>query len=199
MTNFFKKLKEEFIRITNSNKLFLVFLLISFVLGISIAIINLISFKNVICLKDLTDFCLSQYFANDISLFAFFLKRFFVCVLIFLFVILICFNKYTSFLLCLLTLYLAYMLVFNMGVVIVCFGFFGVIFAFINILMFSLLYLFIFLSLGLFCKCVNCRNYFFNLCSCFQFPLFLMICLFILCLLEMLLLPFLSSTFIIIF
>lgn len=198
MTNFFKKLKEEFIKIINCNKLFLVFLLIAFCLGLIIAIINLVSLKSVIIFNNLADVCLLRYLGKEISLFSFFLQRFFAYLLLFCFVILLCFNKFTSFLICFLTLYLTYLFVFDMGVVIICFGFFGIIFAIVNILIFNLCYLCLIFSLSLFCKSCYGRNYFNNLCCQYQFILILLLVLTVLCLLEMILLPLLSSTFIIV-
>lgn len=199
MNNFFKKLKEEFVRIYNSNKLFLVFLLISFLVGIIIAIINLISFKSIICLNNLIDVCLLGYFKKNISLFGFFVQKYFLCLFILILVFLVCSNKYSIYLLCALTLYFAYLIVFNMGVIILCFGFFGVIFAIFNILLTKLCFLLLCLFFGLYLKS-NCGcNYFANAIKNYKFLLIICLILFVLVLLEMILLPLLSSTFIIIF
>lgn len=198
MTNFFKKIKEELIRTINANKLFLIFLLVSFVFGLIIAIINLINLKNIIILKDLKDICLLGFLKNDCSLFGFFLKRFFLSILAIIFVVLICSNKYLSYLLFLLTLYFSYLIVFNMGVVIICFGFFGVIFAIINIFLISVCYLLIIIFSGLYFRCYCGKNYFVNIFSNYQLFLCILAFLLILCLLEMILLPFFSSTFVII-
>lgn len=198
MTNFFKKIKEELIKTINANKIFLIFLLVSFVLGLIIAIINLVNLKNIIILKDLKDFCLLDFLKNDCSLFGFFLKRFFLSFLAIIFVILICFNKYTSYLLFLITLYFSYLIVFNMGVVIICFGFFGVIFAILNIFIISICYLFIIIFSGLYFKCYCGKNYFVNIFSNYQLLLIFITLLLVLCLIEMILLPFFSSTFVII-
>jgi len=198
MTNFFKKMKEELIRTINANKLFSIFLLISFVFGLIIAIINLVNLKNIIIIKDLKDFCLLGFLKNDCSLFGFFLKRFFLSLLAIIFVILVCFNKYTSYSLFLLTLYFSYLIVFNMGVVIICFGFFGVIFAILNIFLISLCYLLIIIFSGLYLRHYCGKNYFVNIFSNYQMILCILAILLILCLIEMIVLPFFSSTFVII-
>lgn len=199
MTNFFKKLKEECARIFNSNKLFLVFLLISFLIGIVIAIINLISFKNIICLNNLIDLCLLGYFKKNINLFGFFLQRFFLCFFVLGLVIVVCCNKYSSYLLCALTLYMAYIIVFNMGVTILCFGFFGVIFSIFVIFLIKFSFLILCLFLGLYLQSSCKTKYFSYVFSNYKFLLCFCFALFAVVLLETILLPLLSSTFIIIF
>lgn len=198
MTKFFQKLKNELIDCFCFNRFFLLFLLICFVFGIIIAIINLINLKEIIVLNNLSDCFLLDYLKNDIGLFAFFLKRFFLNLFIYLIIIVVCFNKYTSYILCFLMLYFGYIIVFNMGVFILCFGFFGLIFALINIFLIGICYIFLMIFLSFFCKKSCGRNYFASVFSNYEGLCVLLLALLVLCLIEMILLPLLSSTFVVI-
>lgn len=199
MTNFFRKLKNELIECFCKNKFFLILFVCFFVFGVIVAIVNLINLKNIIILKNLTDNCLLDFLKGDLSLFGFFLRRFFGNILIFLIIFLLCFNKYSSFLVCFWALFCGYFIVFDMGVLIVCFGFFGLIFAFFNTFLLEICYVFLMLLLCFYCK--NCcgKYYFSEVFSNYQFLCLMIIFLLLLCFVDMILLSVLSSTFVIVF
>lgn len=199
MTNFFKKLKEECGNLLCGGKLFLVFLLIVFLLGLIIGIINVVNLRNYISCQNLLNKTMLCYLKHDISIFSFFFRRLLFVIIVYFCLILICFNKYTSFIFFLYVLYFSYALVFNMSVMIICFGFFGVIFSIVNILLLSLIQIFCYTWLVLCLQKFSGKCYFQNLSCGYQMPLTILIFLLISVLLESLLLPIFSFTFIVVF
>ena len=171
-----------------------------FFLGIIIAIITLINLKSVLSLNNLNDSLLLLFLKKEIGLFTFFIRRFFIIFLIVVVIFLLCFNKYLSFINCLLFVYLGYIICFNIGVITICFGFFGLIFSIIINLVFGILYSLCFLTMFLFFNnCCAKKSYIFNIKNNFNFLLFLLIFVLILLILETLLTPIFSSVFIVIF
>jgi len=182
-----------------TNKIFFILIVSTFFLGMIIAIIYLITFREVITFQNLIDYHLYAYIKQDINLFSFFIRIFFTFILLSVFLFLIFTNKITKYLFFLISLYFGYFIVFNMGVIIISFGFFGFIFAIIVTFLFGLMY-FIFLSLiALNCNECSYSNYFYNCKNRFNIFLALLIMFLILSILEILLMPLFSSTFIIIY
>lgn len=201
MKNFLNKLKRDYLDCTNNNKIFLVFLLCFFVCGIVIAIICHFRFRDFLTLNNLTDKLLLNYIKKSSSLFSYFILKFFNLILISLILILICFNKYLSYLTCILMLYLGYCLTFNFCLIILLFGVFGFIYGLILLVIFGLIYSFILFSICLFCRNIHfCHNtsYFKELKNLLPIFLTCLIIIFILLILEIILMPMLSNTFIIV-
>lgn len=188
--NIFKSIK--------NNKIFFMFILSAFFIGVIIGVISLIAYKEIIVFKNLIDNPLYLYIKHDISLFSFFIRKLLLLLLIAVISFLLCLNKISKYLYLLISLYLGYLMIFNMGVIIICFGFFGFIFALINILLIGLLYFLILTLIVLNCNDCLCFNNVLMQCkNRLSVFLLLLVLLVIACVLEMLLVPLFSSTFII--
>ena len=105
MNNFFYKLKREFKNRVKENKLFLVFLFSFFILGIVISIICYIKFRDVITIKNLTDKFLIDFLKGQKSIFGYCFLKLLKFLLIYFLVILLCYNNYSCYLICLYVLY----------------------------------------------------------------------------------------------
>lgn len=200
MNNFICKLKRDYKDCLVNNKLFLVFFISFFILGIIIAIICYIQFRDIITIKNLTDKFLIDFLKGQKSIFGYCFLKFLKFILIYFLVILLCYNNFSCYLICLYVLYFSYSLVFNLCLISLCFGFFGFIFGLLFILLFGLMYLMLICSLSLFCKsyCKNCRRYFdIFYDNCQGFLIILGITL-ILLILELIFIPMLTKTFIIV-
>lgn len=199
MINFIRRVKDEVFSLIVENKIFLLFFLIPFVLGIVLAIIYLINFKEVLTIKNLIDTCLYKYLKCEISLFAYLIRRFLLFLLFFICIFAFHCNKFTQFLTFALVLYYSYFICFNMGIVIICFGFFGFLYALIMYLVLGILYLLLLLIMALFCKqCKMSGNYLGSCKKGYPICCVLVGALLVLNIIEIILLPILSSTFIII-
>jgi len=192
-------MKRKIINCFSKNKVYLIFLLSAFFIGFFIGIIVLIKYRSVIIIDNLTDSCLCEYLKEKISLLTFIFKRFFTIVLILLVILFISFNKYSCYLNALIFIYFGYILAFNTGVIIICFGFFGIIYSIISILFLGLVYSLILLMAMMICRdiCVCEFNYFIKLKENCLFFIALIVLLLFACILEIILLPFLTSTFLI--
>lgn len=200
MNNFVYKLKREFKDCAKENKLFLVFLCSFFILGIVISIICYIKFRDVITIKNLTDKFLIDFLKGQKSIFSYCFLKFLKFLLIYFLVILLCYNNFSCYLICLYVLYFSYSLIFNLCLITLCFGFFGFIYGLFFILIFGLIYLILIISLSLFCKnyCKNCRGYFATICENYLGILIILGLTLILLILELIFVPILTKTFIIV-
>ncbi len=200
MKNLIKKIKEEIFYLVKKKPIFIIFFGLAFLIGTVLAIINLFAYREVLSFKNLINSNLFSFLKGNINLFSYFFRNFFVLILVFISVFLVNFNKYFSYIFFALMVYFSYILIFNAGIIIFCFGFFGIIFSFVYFLIINLLYLLIFFILYLFFYFSNKNNRY--LCEIKQnciFPLFLFCLIIILNILETILLPLFSSTFIIVF
>lgn len=199
MLSFLKEIKRKLMDCFHKHKIIFIFLMIAFFTGVLIGLISIINFRKIITIKNLTDSCLYTYIKDNSGLFIFFFKRFFRVIVILIAVIIISCNKYTYFINGLILLYLGYILIFNIGVIIICFGFFGLIYASISMLLLGLLYCFIILLtmlIGLDCnRCYN--GYIYGIKTNIILFLTIIVSILIISIVEMLILPFLTSTFLI--
>lgn len=200
MISYFNKLKKDVLDSIYINKLFLVFLLIAFILGVILAFICFFNFKNVITIKNLTDKLLLNYFKCNYSLFKFFILKLLLISSLIVFVIIICANKISKYLMCFISLYYSYCLIFNLCVISLIFGFFGFIFALTIVFLLGLIYFLLVIVLMLLCLNKNnyCCNYFFNLRNILNYILIIYGLIFIILILEIIFIPLMSNTFIII-
>ena len=136
------------------------------------------------------------YIVKEISLFSFFIKRFFLNLFVFGLILLLCFNKLCSYVVALITIYLGYSIIFNMGVLIICFGFFGFIYSLIYLIV-SFLLILSMIVFALNCRYHNCSHgYILSVIRCRTTIVCLLFVVLIL-ILETILTPILCSTFII--
>ena len=199
MNTFFYKLKREFKNHVKENKLFLVFLFSFFILGIVISIICYIKFRDVITIKNLTDKFLIDFLKGQKSIFGYCFLKLLKFLLIYFLVILLCYNNYSCYLICLYVLYFSYSLIFNLCLITLCFGFFGFIYGLLFILIFGLIYLILIGCLSLLCKnCRNYRTYFATICENYLGILIILGLTLILLILELIFIPMLTKTFIIV-
>lgn len=154
--------KSKIIEICKNNKLFLLEILLAFLMGVVIAIIYLINCKDFLTFKNLIDNTLFLYLKRNIGLFSFFIRKFFTFILFFLLIFFIFMNKFTKYLYLLVTLYLGYSIIFNMGIIILTFGFFGFIFAIIITLILGLAYFALFSIFAIDCNNCLCSNFYLN-------------------------------------
>jgi len=198
MLKVFNDFKKQVIDCIKNNSLFSVLIFSAFFIGVVIAVINLITFKEILSFKNLIDVPLYLYIKQDISLFSFFIRKFFLVLLLCIISFLLCTNKFTKYIYLFICVYLGYVIVFNMGIIIICFGFFGFVFAFLITLLLNALYFLVLSLIVLNCnECLCLNNYFINFKN--RLPLFLILLGFVLlvALIEMLLTALLSSIFII--
>lgn len=199
MLKILKKIKDDIFSLLSESKVYLLFFAIPFTLGIILGIIYLVNFKEVLTIKNLIDFRLYRYLTNEISLFVFFLRNFFLLVLFNIFIFIFHLNRYTQFLCFVLILYLSYYLCFNTGIVILCFGFFGIIYSLVYYLIFGLCFIILLSIMIVFCRqCLLSGNYINSCKNGYPLIVFLMCASLVLCLVQLVLLPFMTSTFIIV-
>lgn len=200
MNNFIYKLKRDFKDCVENNKLFLVFLLSFFILGTIIAIICYIKFRDVLTIKNLTDKIFIDFLKGQKSIFGYCFLKFFKFVIVYILVILLCFNNFSCYVICLYILYFSYGLTFNLCLITLCYGFFGFIYGLIFLLIFGLLFLLLIVSLSLFCKnyCKNCKGYFNIFYDNWQEFLIILGITLSLLILELIFVPMLTKTFIIV-
>lgn len=199
MSIFLNEIKRKVLDCFKVNKVYFIFLISFFLLGVIIGLISVFTYFKILDINNLTDSCLLNYLKDKIGLFSFLIRRFFHIFLIFISIFIISFNKFTCFLNSVILLYLGYILIFNLSVIIICFGFFGVIYSLISILIIGLALNLLLIITMMICRdCCLCNFGFLNGCK-DNFILFLILLalILVLCILEILLLPFLSSTFIV--
>ena len=196
MLIFLKDLKRQVLECFAKKKVFLILIISTFLLGVIIAVISLFGLRDILSFRNLLDNPLCLYIKKDINLFSFFIRRFFLLLLCGCVCFLLILNKYTKYFCLLIFLYLSYFFVFNMGIIIISFGFFGLLFAIFVMLLFWLLYLFLLLCFVMLCLNSNCK-YSKDYKTYLIFGLFIMVLFFLLALLEMILTALLSSAFII--
>lgn len=200
MFNEIKKIKDDLKAKIFSQNIFLIFMLSIILLGIIIAIITVINANKYITISNLIDKAFYSYLKCDITIFSFFIKRFFLILILSIIIFLLNFNKYLSFLCFGLMLYLSYFIFFNLMVIIICFGFFGILYSLIMLILY-LAYLLLFLTLIMLCRNLTlCNGSYLSNCqkSLITFGV-VFGALIIVLILEMILTPFLTSTFIIIY
>lgn len=200
MNNFFNKLKRDYYEALKCNKLFLVFLLSFFVLGIIIAIICFIRFNSYLTIGNLTDKLMLDYLKRSCGVFRFFILRFLFYLLLVAIIVLLCCNKYSCFVVCFLMLYLGYNIIFNLCLITLCFGFFGFLYGLIVVFVLGLIFAFVLFSISILCcNCLkSCYGYFKEIGNIYTLLLLAIGIIFVLLILQIILMSLLSSTFIIV-
>jgi len=203
MKNYFNKLKEFLFDGILNNKIFLVFLLCFFVIGLIVAVISFVSFKDYISLYNLSDKLLLNHILHNFSGFKYFILKLLVYILIFFVVLLLCSNNILKYFISLIILYLSYNLLFNFLLITYIFGLFGCIFAIVNILIIGLINIALIIIFALICLQAkfeyNCYNYFNSIYSILPVLLVIVAGFVVVLFLQALLIPILSNTFVIIY
>lgn len=204
MLDYFNSLKESIILSIKKHKVYFFVFLSCILILLIISIIATINYFNYFNIRNLPDKILISYLNDNISLFSFFLKRFFEYLFILLILYLFSFNKFSAFLNILLCGFIVINFVFNFVILISLFGFFGLFHAILTTLICGLIFLCLIFFFSLFfysfsCECSCAKDYFKNFKT-YSFVLILsLVIIFALCVFEIIFIPFTTSTFVVVF
>lgn len=180
--------------------------LIGVLIGFATGIFASIKYASIIECANIPDQILVGFLKQDVGIFSLFFSRFITLIFLFLVIILISCVPFLLFLNFIILIYKSFVLALTIGMIIILYGISGVILTIFVLLPCGLIFLFVLTGLIVVCteRGFNCKKYgmaFFSSCQP-DFPtkiIFFLFCLAILVLIvELLLLPIISVTFVIV-
>lgn len=181
------------------------FVLLSFVLvTLIVSVVTSISYFNYFTIHNLTDKLLVEYLNKKIGLISYFFKRLFQYILLIVLIYLFSCNKYTIFINILLCCFITFNIVFNFIIIIALFGLFGLIHGILVTILCGTICLLVLIILTLLLysfsfSCSNISNYFSQFKNISKIMLATLLIFSIITLFEILMIPFSTTTFIIVF
>lgn len=204
MLNNLKELWDSIIFAIKKHKVFFFVFICCLLITLIIALITSINYFNYLTIQNLTDKLLVDYLNKKIGILGFFFKRFFQYIILFLLIYLFSCNKYTCFINIILCCYITFNIFYNIITLFALFSLFGLLHGLLICLICGLSCVLIMFFLIIFLydfsgNCSKTSNYFTQFNSVSGFILIILILIFIISLYEILLIPFSTSTFVVVF
>lgn len=204
MLNCLNEIWDSIVFSIKKHKVFFFVLLSCILITLIVSVITSISYFHYFTIQNLTDKLLVEYLNKKIGLISYFFKRLFQYIFLIALIYLFSCNKYTIFINVLLCCFITFNVVFNFIILISLFGLFGLIHGILVTLLCGTICLLVLIILTLLLysftlSCSNIGDYFTQFKNISKIILATLLVFSIITLFEILIIPFSTTTFIVVF